>query len=112
AQTKRMTNMITLSPTFRNEIIDHDLLHGLGEAVYREESGDYWMTTAQVIDIGPGNKAQMLHRDLENNHFAVTMGKSGPMVMVNFLIALTDFTDENGATRIIPKSNQWDNYED
>ncbi len=112
AQTKRLTNMITLSPTFRNEIIDHDLLHALGEAVYREESGDYWMTTAQVIDIGPGNKAQLLHRDLENNHFALTMGKTGPMVMVNFLIALTDFTEENGATRIIPKSNHWDDYTD
>jgi hypothetical protein len=112
AQTKRLTNMITLSATFRNEIIDHDLLHALGEAVYREESGDYWMTTAQVIDIGPGNKAQMLHRDLENNHFAVTMGKTGPMVMVNFLIALTDFTEENGATRVIPGSNHWDDYED
>lgn len=112
AQTKRLTNMVTLSPTFRNEIIDHDLLHALGEAVYREESGDYWMTTAQVIDIGPGNKAQLLHRDLENNHFALTMGKTGPMVMVNFLIALTDFTEENGATRIIPKSNHWDDYTD
>ncbi len=112
AQTKRLTNMITLSETFRNEIIDHDLLHALGEAVYREESGDFWMTTAQVIEIGPGNKAQLLHRDLENNHFAITMGKTGPMVMVNFLIALTDFTAENGATRVIPGSNQWDDYDD
>ena len=40
------------------------------------------------------------------------MGKSGPMVMVNFLIALTDFTEENGATRVIPGSNDWDDYED
>ncbi|WP_330255744.1 phytanoyl-CoA dioxygenase family protein [Nocardia sp. NBC_00565] len=112
AQTKRLTNLITLSETFRNEIIDHDLLHALGEAVYRVESGDHWMTTAQVIEIGPGNKAQLLHRDLENNHFAIGMGKTGPMVMVNFLIALTDFTEENGATRIIPGSNQWDDYED
>jgi len=112
AQTKRLTNLITLSATFRNEIIDHDLLHELGEAIYREESGDYWMTTAQVIEIGPGNKAQLLHRDLENNHFAIGMGKAGPMVMVNFLIALTDFTSENGATRVIPGSNHWDDYED
>ncbi|WP_067663099.1 phytanoyl-CoA dioxygenase family protein [Nocardia miyunensis] len=110
-QTKRLTNLITISKTFREEIIDHDLLHALGEAVYREESGDWWLTTGQVIEIGPGNKAQILHRDLENNHFAVTMGKAGPMVMINFLIALTDFTEENGATRVIPRSNHWDDYE-
>lgn len=111
-QTKRLTNLVTLSKTFREEILEQDLVHELGEAVFREESGDFWLTTGQVIEIGPGNKAQVLHRDLENNHFAVTMGKSGPMVMVNFLIALTDFTEENGATRVIPGSNDWDDYED
>ncbi|CAN5167066.1 phytanoyl-CoA dioxygenase family protein [soil metagenome] len=111
-QTKRLTNLVTISKTFREEILEQDLLYDLGEAIFREESGDFWLTTGQIIDIGPGNKAQMLHRDLENNHFAVTMGKSGPMVMVNFLIALTDFTEENGATRIIPGSNTWDDYED
>lgn len=111
-QTKRLTNLVTLSRTFREEILEQDLVHDLGEAIFREESGDFWLTTGQVIEIGPGNKAQILHRDLENNHFAVTMGKSGPMVMVNFLIALTDFTEENGATRVIPGSNDWDDYED
>ncbi|MCW2790883.1 MAG: phytanoyl-CoA dioxygenase (PhyH)-like protein [Aeromicrobium sp.] len=111
-QTKRLTNLVTISKTFREEILEQDLLYELGEAIFREESGDFWLTTGQIIDIGPGNKAQVLHRDLENNHFAVTMGKSGPMVMVNFLIALTDFTEENGATRVIPGSNTWDDYED
>jgi Phytanoyl-CoA dioxygenase (PhyH) len=111
-QTKRLTNLVTISKTFREEILEQDLIYELGEAIFREESGDFWLTTGQIIDIGPGNKAQMLHRDLENNHFAVTMGKSGPMVMVNFLIALTDFTDENGATRVIPGSNTWDDYSD
>ncbi|MCW2757997.1 MAG: phytanoyl-CoA dioxygenase (PhyH)-like protein, partial [Nocardioidaceae bacterium] len=111
-QTKRLTNLVTISKTFREEILEQDLIYDLGEAMFREESGDFWLTTGQIIDIGPGNKAQVLHRDLENNHFAVTMGKSGPMVMVNFLIALTDFTEENGATRVIPGSNTWDDYED
>lgn len=111
-QTKRLTNLVTLSRTFREEILEQDLIHDLGEAIFREESGDFWLTTGQVIEIGPGNKAQILHRDLENNHFAVTMGKTGPMVMVNFLIAMTDFTEENGATRVIPGSNDWDDYGD
>ena len=36
------------------------------------------MTTAQVIEIGPGNKAQMLHRDLENWYPFIGMGPKGP----------------------------------
>jgi ectoine hydroxylase-related dioxygenase (phytanoyl-CoA dioxygenase family) len=112
SNTKRLTNLVTLSPTFRNEIIDHDLVHSLCDATFLEESGTYWMTTAQVIEIGPGNDAQMLHRDLENWYPFVTLGKNGPEAILNFLIAFTDFTEENGATRVIPGSNHWDDFED
>jgi ectoine hydroxylase-related dioxygenase (phytanoyl-CoA dioxygenase family) len=65
-----------------------------------------------VIEIGPGNDAQMLHRDLENWYPFIGMGKTGPEVVLNFLIAFTDFTEENGATRVIPGSNHWDDFED
>ena len=112
SNTKRLTRLVELSPTFRNEIIDHDLVHGLCDATFLEESGTYWMTTAQVIEIGPGNDAQMLHRDLENWYPFIGMGKNGPEVILNFLIAFTDFTEENGATRVIPGSNHWDDFED
>jgi hypothetical protein len=110
--TKRMTNMMTISQTFRDVIVDMDLLHDIAEAVFREESGDYWMTTAQVIEIGPNSPAQPLHRDLENNPVFVPMGPAGPIVMINFLIALSDFREDNGATRVIPGSNLWPDYDD
>ena len=112
ANTKRLTNLVSHSPVFRSEIIDHDLVHALCDATFLEESGTYWMTTAQVIEIGPGNRAQFLHRDLENWFPFVGMGPAGPEVTLNFLIALTDFTEENGATRVIPGSNHWDDFED
>jgi ectoine hydroxylase-related dioxygenase (phytanoyl-CoA dioxygenase family) len=112
SNTKRLTNLVTLSPTFRNEIIDNDLVHSLCDETFLEQSGTYWMTTAQVIEIGPGNDAQILHRDLENWYPFVQLGKSGPEAILNFLIAFTDFTEENGATRVIPGSNHWDDFED
>jgi ectoine hydroxylase-related dioxygenase (phytanoyl-CoA dioxygenase family) len=112
SNTKRLTNLVTHSPTFRNEIIDHDLVHSLCDATFLEQSGTYWMTTAQVIEIGPGNDAQVLHRDLENWYPFVQLGKNGPESILNFLIAFTDFTEENGATRVIPGSNHWDDFED
>ena len=31
---------------------------------------------------------------------------------MNFMIAFTDYTEENGATRIIPGSNHWEDFED
>ncbi|APE25441.1 MULTISPECIES: phytanoyl-CoA dioxygenase family protein [Streptomyces] len=112
SNTKRLTNLVTHSATFRSEIIDHPLVHEISDLVFLQESGTYWMTTAQVIEIGPGNKAQMLHRDLENWFPFIGMGPGGPEVTINFLVALTDFTEENGATRVIPGSNHWSDFED
>ena len=112
ANTKRLTNLVTYSKTFREEILDCDLVHDLLDAIFLEESGSYWMTTAQVIEIGPGNKAQMLHRDLENWYPFIGMGPKGPEAALNFMIAFTDYTEENGATRIIPGSNHWEDFED
>ncbi|WP_413768782.1 phytanoyl-CoA dioxygenase family protein [Rhodococcus pyridinivorans] len=110
--TKRLTNLVNHSDVFRDEIIDLDLVHELCDARFLEESGTYWMTTAQVIEIGPGNRAQILHRDLENWYPFVGMGPDGPEITLNFLIALTDFTEENGATRVIPGSHLWADFED
>ncbi|BCI56128.1 hypothetical protein NIIDNTM18_54060 [Mycolicibacterium litorale] len=112
AQTKRMNRLPVISRTFREEVLDLDLLHDLCDAIFREDSGTYWVTTAQLIEIGPGNKPQTLHRDLENHPPFVRMGPSGPEVMVNFLIALTDFSEDNGGTRIIPGSHAWSDYTD
>ncbi|MFG2396835.1 phytanoyl-CoA dioxygenase family protein [Streptomyces lydicus] len=112
SNTKRLTNLVTHSATFRNEILEHPLIHEICDQIFLPESGTYWMTTAQVIEIGPHSQAQMLHRDLENWFPFIGMGPQGPEVTLNFLIALTDFTEENGATRVIPGSNHWSDFED
>ncbi|KIX98638.1 uncharacterized protein Z520_05939 [Fonsecaea multimorphosa CBS 102226] len=112
AQTKRLTNLVTHSRVLREEILNHDLIHSVCEAVFKADSGDYWMTTAQAIDIGPGNKAQPLHRDLAQYPIFINMGRDGPEAIINFFIALTEFTAENGATRCIPGSHRDENLWD
>jgi hypothetical protein len=110
--TKRLTNLISLSPAFRRDVLDDDVIHAMVGAQLLPTADTFWMTTAQVIEIGPGNKAQMLHRDLENYSPFVGMGPQGPEVACNCLIALTDFSEDNGATRVIPGSHHWPDFSD
>lgn len=71
--TKRLSNLVQRSKTFREQIFDDDLAHEIADAQF-SETGGYWMATTQVIQIGPGEKTQILHRDLENIPLCVTVG--------------------------------------
>jgi ectoine hydroxylase-related dioxygenase (phytanoyl-CoA dioxygenase family) len=108
--TKRLNNIVSHSNTFRHEILESPLIHEICEKIYLEDAGGYWMNSAQVIDIGPGSKAQPLHRDQWQFPIFTHAGPNAPEASINFVVALTDFTDANGATRVIPGSHLWNDF--
>ncbi|KAI1637427.1 hypothetical protein F4809DRAFT_640482 [Biscogniauxia mediterranea] len=110
--TKRLNNVVSLSKTFREKIMEEDLIHQLCEEIYLKDAGGYWMNSAQVIDIGPASKAQPLHRDQWQFPIFTRCGPDAPEASVNFVVALTEFSDENGATRVIPGSHQWGDFQE
>ena len=58
---------------------------------------------SQVIAIGPGQPAQQIHRD----RWAWGTHLKGVEPQFNTIWALTDFTEENGATQVVPGSVDW-----
>ena len=111
-QTKRLTNLVTYSKMVREDILNKDLLHGILDIVFAEDNGSYWMSAVQAIEIHPGNKAQRLHRDQSQFRVFNLLGPDGPAAVVNFVTALTPFTEISGATRVIPTSNRWADFDD
>lgn len=58
---------------------------------------------SQIIRLKPGQGAQMIHRD----RWAWGKYLKGIEPQFNTIWALTDFTEENGATRVVPGSVDW-----
>ncbi|MGI4860735.1 MAG: phytanoyl-CoA dioxygenase family protein [Janthinobacterium lividum] len=111
-KTKRVTQLVARSKTFREKMIDDATMLSYIDTMMLETSDSYWMNAAQVIELQPGEKAQMLHRDLENYPLFRKYGAAAPEVMCNCLVALSDYTEEMGATRVIPGSHTWADFED
>jgi len=107
AQTKRFSGLARRAPSFV-EIIDDDLLHHWAEHEYQN---DYWLNTAQAMIVGPGSPAQFLHRDVGNWPVMMLLGRDAPEATLSAMIAMTDFTEENGATRVVPGSHRWEDFE-
>ena len=66
---------------------------------------DILMNASGGFILEPGRRPQPLHHD--DVLYAPFLQRGGPESMVNFMFAVTDFTAENGATRMVPGSHRW-----
>ena len=82
-----------------DEPATHPLLLGVLDRIL----GHYQLSAPTGIHIGPGEKAQVLHRD----EGIYPLPRDFKNVVVNSMWALDDFTEANGATRYIPGSHLW-----
>ena len=101
--TRRTGSLIARSPGF-HPIASHPLVLGTLDQVLGEHATNYQLHLTQVIDIGPGEPAQLLHRD--QWAFDFFPFPTGYEVQCNTIWAMTDFTEANGATRVIPGSHR------
>jgi len=96
--TQRVYALFAKTRTF-----DQAATHPLLLAVLDQVLVHYQLSAPVGIRIGPGEKAQILHRD----DAIYPIPEPHPPLVVNTMWPLDEFTAENGATRFIPGSHAW-----
>jgi ectoine hydroxylase-related dioxygenase (phytanoyl-CoA dioxygenase family) len=102
-RTKRTGALIARSATARDFVMNPLVLGTVANVLGHATSHQLHLT--QLISIGPGEPMQQIHRD--QWAFDFFPFPSGYEVQCNTIWALTDFSAENGATRVIPGSNHY-----
>src|SRR5271156_4797542 len=103
-RTRRTGGLVARSPKSRELVMNPTVLGAVGKMLGHATSFQLHLT--QIISIGPGEPAQTIHRD--QWAFDFFPFPRGYEVECNTIWAMTDFTAENGATRVIPGSHRYD----
>lgn len=104
-ETRHLTGVAAKSRVFATEILTHPLYEAVCDEILLPNCANYWLNVAQVLDRGPGSGDQMLHRDQD---VWVHLPKPHPEIEVASVIALVDFREDTGATRVVPGSHRWE----
>jgi len=105
AKTRRMSALVTHSDTI-GELILEPHTQGLCDRILlpNGEYGHQLHITA-ALEIGPGARRQILHRDHESFSF---FPDPKPNIVLAAMWAITDFRADNGATLVVPGSHTWE----
>lgn len=102
-KTKRISSLIAKSKACQSMAVDPVVLQAM-DAILLRACGQYQLNLTQGIQIGPGEPAQIIHRD----DLMFPYPHTGSEWMINCMWAVDDFTVENGATQLVPGSHKWD----
>ena len=98
--TQRIYSMMA-ETDIANPMVEHPLIMGLLDQIFEP---NYLLSQLQVINIHAGEAAQPLHYDDGFYPWPRPRRALGAAT----IIAIDDFTEDNGATVLIPNSHNWD----
>jgi len=97
-KTVRINNLLTYDDTFR----EVPLRQGVLAVVERVLDKECLLSSFCSLVLGPGQEAQPIHEDTQ----LILLPRPHLPITLNAIWALSDFTRDNGATRILPGSHK------
>ena len=101
-RTLRCDGVLRYAPS-SSELIAHPMVLEVADAILLPACAEYQIGSITGIEILPGENDQQLHRD--DSPYPIQL--AGFELQLGVMWALSDFTAENGATRVVPGSHRF-----
>jgi len=102
--TRRTSALIARSQTVRHMVLHDRTTHLCEHFLKPNAEFGYQLHVTAALEVGPGARAQMLHREEDAFTF---FPLPRPNLVVASMWAITDFHAANGATLLVPGSHRW-----
>ncbi|KAI8633606.1 Verruculogen synthase [Xylariaceae sp. FL1651] len=104
--TQFVNGLVSASQAYRHDILNNAVMHQICEAAFKQ-TGDYWLVSAVHRLTEPGHPAQDWHRDANGWPLVKSQQPGSPLLTITIIIPTTEFTKDNGATRVFLGSHRW-----
>lgn len=105
-KTRHLTGVAGVSDTFVSDILLHRIYKAVGDHFLLPHCVSYQLNIAHVLERHPGSGDQLIHRD--QDVWPRSLSKAVLHRQFASLVALSDYTADMGATRIVPGSHKWE----
>lgn len=102
SRTRRCAGVLRYAPSCA-KLIAHQMVLDAADAILLPSCAEYQIGSTTGIELLPGESAQQLHRD--DSLYPLQL--AGFELQIGVMWALDDFTQENGATRVVPGSHRY-----
>jgi ectoine hydroxylase-related dioxygenase (phytanoyl-CoA dioxygenase family) len=99
--TNRCHHVLEESPT-SVDLVSHDMVMAVSDEILLPHCESYQINSITGIEVCPGQEVQSLHRD----DCVFPLQIPGLEMLLGTLWSLTDFTEKNGATHVVPGSHR------
>jgi ectoine hydroxylase-related dioxygenase (phytanoyl-CoA dioxygenase family) len=103
-KTRHLSALAAHSRIFREQILLHPTYKSLCDTILLPRCANYQLNYSHIFEIGPEAVKQQFHRD---GLCWLELAAEPYEVEVASIVALTDFTIDNGATLVVPGSHRW-----
>jgi len=100
-QTNRSNSTFAVAPS-SVALVGHDLVMAVTDEILLRHCESYRVSSITAIEVCPGQPCQSLHRD----DCVYPVQIPGVQTLMGCIWALNDFTEDNGATCVVPGSHQ------
>ena len=105
AKTRRLSALVTHSDTIGELVLDSHTQELCDRILLPNGEYGHQLHITAALEIGPGARSQILHRDHESFSF---FPDPKPNIVLASMWAITDFRADNGATLVVPGSHTWE----